>query len=168
MTYANLISEVQRRAGLASADEAERALDVTACALGERLLAEEADAVADALPEPAAGHVRGARYERDFDVDELYDRVARREGVPHAFGMEHAQAACQVIGETLPEATRLRLQKHLGPAFAPLFEPRVFELPPARPVHGAPASEPGEGGTLASGRLGSRHPLSEAHPDTKR
>lgn len=165
MTYEDLIAEVERRAAFETTDDAERALAVAARVLGERLLAEETAAVAGALPEPVAGRMRAAGYQRDFNLDELYNRVARGEGVGRAFGMEHAQAACQVIGEALPEAVRLRLQKHLGPAFAPLFEPRAPGLAPPRPVHGAPDVAPGHGSTLASGRPGSLHPLSEGRAD---
>jgi uncharacterized protein (DUF2267 family) len=165
MTYGELVAEVQRRGPFETLDEAERALAVIARVLGERLLAEEAVAVAGALPEPIAGRLRGAGYERDFDVDELYHRVARGEGVGRAFGVEHAQAGCQVLGEALPEDVRLRLQKHLGPAFAPLFAPRDAALPPPRPVHGAQPAPPGHGTTLATGRPGSSHPLSEGQAE---
>jgi uncharacterized protein (DUF2267 family) len=165
MTYAELVAEVQRWAAFEAPDDAERTIAVTARVLGERLLPEEAAAVAGALPEPVAGRLRGAAYQRDFDAGELYDRVARGEGVKSAFGMEHAQVACQVFGEALPEAVRLRLQKHLGEGLAWLFEPRAGGPPPPRPVHASPPVEPGQGSTLASGRPGSRHPLSEGHAD---
>ncbi|MFT3767757.1 MAG: DUF2267 domain-containing protein [Minicystis sp.] len=165
ISYDDLVAEVQRRAGLEGPEEAERLLAVTARALGERLLPDEAGPVASALPEPAAQRIREARYERDFDIDELYDRVGRREGAGHGFGREHAQAVCQIIGESVPEAVRVRLQKHLGPSFAPLFEPRPHTSPPPRPVHASPSVEPGRGTTLATGRPGSRHPVSEAQAD---
>ncbi|HSN97622.1 MAG TPA: DUF2267 domain-containing protein [Candidatus Nanopelagicales bacterium] len=165
MDHERFVEEVQRRAGFEGRDEAERAIAVTARTLGERLLEDEAAAVAGGLPEAVAAEVRGATYQGDFDRDELYDRIARREGAPRGFGMEHAQAVCQVIGEALPEAERLRLQKHL-PGWAELFEPRAIGAPPPRPVHTGGAPEAGEGSTLSSGRLGSSHPVSEARPET--
>jgi uncharacterized protein (DUF2267 family) len=164
MTYDELVGEIQRRGGLEARDDAARVLAVTARVLGERLFAEEADAIAVALPAEVARELSSTRYERDFDVDELYDRVARREATRHGFGMEHAQAVLQVIGESLPEATRLRLQKHLPAEMAALFEPRAHELAPPRPVHASPPVEPGQGSTLATGRPGSRHPVSDTPP----
>ncbi|MGK4005317.1 DUF2267 domain-containing protein [Sorangium sp. So ce1036] len=164
MDHERFVEEVQRRAGFAGRDEAERAIAVTARTLGERLLEDEAAAVAGGLPGPVAAAVRGATYQGDFDRDELYDRIARREGAPRGFGMEHAQAVCQVIGEALPEAERQRLQKHL-PDWADLFAPREAGAPPPRPVHAAAPPEVGHGATLATGRPGSRRPLSEARPE---
>ncbi|MGK3999946.1 DUF2267 domain-containing protein [Sorangium sp. So ce1024] len=165
MDHDRFVEEVQRCAGFETRDDAERAIAVTARTLGERLLEDEAAAVAAALPGPVAAALRGATYQGDFDRDELYDRIARREGAPRGFGMEHAQAVCAVLGKALPEAARLRLQRHL-PDWADLFAPRAAGAPPPRPVHAPPPPEPGHGATLATGRPGSRHPLSEAHPET--
>ncbi len=165
MTYADILSEIQLRAGFEALDDAERALSVVVRVLGRRLLEEEAVAVAGELPDAIARHLLTAQYERDFDVDELYHRVARGEGVERSFGAEHAQAVCQVLGEAIPEDARHRLQTHLGPGLAPLFEPRDTPLPPPRPVHCAPPVDPGQGTTLATGKPGSRHPVSEAQPE---
>ncbi|CAN97304.1 hypothetical protein sce7135 [Sorangium cellulosum So ce56] len=165
MDYDRFVEEVQRRAGFEGRDQAERAIAVTARTFGERLLVEEAAAVAGRLPGPVAAAVRGATYQGDFDRDELFDRIARREGAPRGFGMEHAQAVCQVIGEALPEAERVRLQRHL-PDWADLFAPRSAGAPPPRPAHAASPPETGQGSTLATGRPGSRHPVSEARPET--
>lgn len=165
MSYEDLLAEVERRAGLETPDEAARVVAVAARALGERLLPDEGGPLADALPTPVAQRIREARYERDFDLDELCDRVGRGEGAGRDFGREHAQAVYQVFGESLPEAVRVRLQRHLGPELGALFEPRARPLPPPRPVHGAPPIGPGHGTTLATGRPGSRRPLSEARED---
>jgi len=165
MTYDAIAGEVQRRAGLTSEEETERVLDVTVRAIGERLTASEAHALANGLPEALAMRLESARYERDFDVDEFCDRVARREGVSLGFGREHAEAVCQVIGEALEPEQRTRLTSHLPPDFAALFEPRTTPMPPARPAHIDPPVTLGEGRTLATGRFGSRHSLSEGHPD---
>jgi hypothetical protein len=69
----------------------------------------------------------------------------------------------QVVGEALPHEVRARLQQHLGRMLGQLLEARVPEPAPPR-EHAAPPPEPGEGTTLASGRPGSRHPLSEGKP----
>jgi uncharacterized protein (DUF2267 family) len=165
MSYEHLVGEVQLRAGFETPEEAERVIAVAARVLGERLLPDEVGPLAASLPDQVAARLRVASYSHDFDVDELYDRVGRGEGAGRGFGREHTQAVCQVLGEALPEAVRTRLQRHLGPAFAALFEPRPVHLAPPRPVHGARAPEAGEGHTLATGRLGSHHPLSEGDGD---
>jgi uncharacterized protein (DUF2267 family) len=166
MTYPEILSEIQRRAGFEALGEAERSCFVVLGVLGRRLLPEEAAAVAGVLPDALARCVVSAGYEGAFDVHEFYERVARGEGVSRSFGAEHAQAVCQVLGEAMPEGTRVRLQKHLGAGLAPLFEPRAAPLPPPRPVHGAPPVDPGRGTTLATGMPGSRHPLSEGRPES--
>ena len=100
MRYEELAAEVQRRGGLESFEEAERALAVTARVLGERLVADEAGPVAAALPEPLAARVRGAVHCHDFDLEELYDRVARGEGSGRRFGAEdggYSEFALEVL-----------------------------------------------------------------------
>jgi uncharacterized protein (DUF2267 family) len=165
MDYQQFLADVQLRAGFAGPSEAERAIAVTARVLGQRLLSSECVAVAGALPAPVAGRLLRTAYERDFDLDELYDRVARGEGIQPGFGREHAQAVCQAIGTALPHEVRLRLQRHLPAEMAFLFEPHDAGAPPPRPARADPAVEPGAGTTLATGRPGSRHPLSEGRAD---
>jgi uncharacterized protein (DUF2267 family) len=165
MTYDAIAREVQRRAGLTNAEETERAIYVTLRALGERLNEAEAQALASGLPDALAMHFGQARHECDFGVDELYDRVARREGIPLGFGKEHAQSVCQILGESLELEQREQLTSHLPPDFAELFEPRPIPTPCSRPAHIDAPVGPGEGTTLATGRSGSRHPLSEARPE---
>jgi uncharacterized protein (DUF2267 family) len=163
MTYAELIAKVRGRGAFGSDDEAERALVVSARVLGEVLSADEAEAVARALPEALAARVRSATSPRAADVADLFERVARREGVRASIGTEHAQIVLQVLGEALPTSVRARLQKHLGPSFGQLLEPpAVLGAPPPPIEHAPPSPEPGRGTTLATGRPGSRHPLSEA------
>jgi uncharacterized protein (DUF2267 family) len=165
MTYEDLVAEVQRRGGLESVTEAERAVAVTARVLGECLLPDEAAPVAAALPERVAARVRAGVYSHDFDIEEMYDRVARGEGSGRRFGAEHAQVVCQVLAESMPEALRTRLSRHLGPGYAGLFEPRLPLSRPPRPVRTTPPVESGRGSTLATGRLGARHPLAEGQAD---
>jgi uncharacterized protein (DUF2267 family) len=165
MDYDQFVADVQLRAGFEGSGEAERAIAVTVRVLGQRLLPEERVAVAGALPEPVAGRLLRTPYERDFDLDELYDHVARGEGTQAGFGREHAQAVCQAIGTALPHEVRLRLQKHLPAEIAVLFGSRDAGASPLRPVHAEPPVEPGAGTTLATGRPGSRHPVSEGRAD---
>ena len=162
MQYQDFVSDVEVRGGFEDAGEAERAIAVVARVLGERLLPEERAPLAAVLPEPVARRLLDARYERDFDLTELYDRVARGTAIRHGFGVEHAQAVCQGIGNLLSEDARLRLQRTLPVEFHPLFVPRRLTPGPGRPIHTRPDVEPGAGTTLASGRPGSRHAVSEA------
>jgi uncharacterized protein (DUF2267 family) len=161
------VEEVQRRTGLATPELAKWAIEATLGVLRQRLLDDEAAALAGALPEPFAGLVRGGAYDEDFGVEELYRRVHRREGVHIGFAAEHAQAVFQVLAEEIDGEILARLRRHLPADYAALLEPRpphstAGEPPPTeRRAHGTP---PGEGSTLADGRLGSRHPLSEARP----
>ena len=165
MRYEDFVSDVEVRGGFEDAGEADRAIAVVARVLGERLLPEERGPLAAVLPGPVARRLLEARYERDFDLTELYDRVARGTAIRHGFGMEHAQAVCQVIGNLLPEDARLRLLRILPVEFHALFMRRSASPWPARPVHTRPSVEPGAGSTLASGRPGSRHAVSEAQAD---
>jgi uncharacterized protein (DUF2267 family) len=163
MTYRELIARMRSLCAFGSDEEAERALAVSARVLGEVLAVDEAEAVAKALPEALARCVRGAEPRPALGLAEVYGRVARREGVRFGFGAEHAQVAFQIVGEALPEEVRARLQRHLGQRLGQLLEPRVLEPVPER-EYAAPPPEPGQGTTLASGRPGSRHPLSEGRP----
>jgi len=156
------IEEVARRAGFSGPEEARKAIQAVLATLGERLVPDERRAVALALPGPLAAPLLGAQTSAEFDADELYRRVADREGTPIGFAVEHAQAVLETLGAALPLATRVRLERHLGPALATLFVPRADPPPPPLHVHVPPPDEPGEGTTLSSGRLGSYSPISEA------
>ncbi len=119
---------------------------------------EEAAAFAGGLPGPVAAAVRGATYQGDLDRDELYDRIARREGAPRGFGMEHAQAVCQVIGEALPEADA----RCGSSGTCRTGRTSSRRARPERPRRGrrTPASPPeiGQGSTLATGGLAAATP----------
>ena len=165
MRYEDFVAEVALRGGFEDTGAAERAIAVVARVLGERLLPEEKLAMAAALPDPVAHRLLEARYERDFDVTELYDRVARGTALRHGFGIEHTQTVCQVLGEQLPEDVRLRFARTLPAEIHVLFTPRARGPVLPRPVHGRPDVEPGAGTTLASGRPGSRHAVGDTQAD---
>lgn len=158
----DFIDEVARRAGFSTSEEARHAARAVLAVLGERLVPDERRAVAMALPAALAEPLLGAQSSADFEPDELYRRVAEREGTPIGFAVEHTQAVLETLGAALPLATRVRLERHMGPALAELFVPRANPPPPPVHVHVPPPEEPGEGTTLSGGRLGSHNPLSEA------
>jgi len=163
MSYEEWVEAVQRRTGLGTPELAGRVIEVTLEVLRQRLVDDEAAALAGELPERIGQILRGGAYEGDFGVEELYRRVKAREGVPLGFAAEHAQAALQVLGEHIDGELRLRLQRHL-PEYAELFEPRQEPPPPLVPERYEHLTEPGQGTSLSDGRLGSRYPLSEAAP----
>jgi len=96
-----IVSAVQRGAGLADPASAEKAVRVTLGVLGSRLKAGEgADlaaqlppALAEALPQEAPG-------ER-FGVQELYRRVAEAEGCDGHTARQHARAVGAVLKAAL-------------------------------------------------------------------
>lgn len=157
MTDDELVAHVAAHAGIGAA-EAARAVAAVLGTLGERLSHSEAGALADALPAGAAARLRAGRFDRDFDLEELYGRVARRAGVRLGFAVEHTIAVCATVGERLDAATRARLGRALPPEMLALFAVRpAVEAPPPPPRVGAHT-------TLAEGRPGSRRPLSESAP----
>jgi uncharacterized protein (DUF2267 family) len=163
MDYQAFIELVMARGAIADRAVAERTLEATLTVLRQRLDATEARLLADALPAELAQYLRPGGDGGPFGLGEFYDRIWRLEGSPRGFAVEHAQVVCQLVAEALSEDHRHRLQRHLPPDFAALFTPRKPAPPP--PEHVLPARDPREGRTLASGRPGSAHPLSEARAD---
>lgn len=165
MLHEEFVARVQELAGFTNGDEADRAIRATLATLAERLVDTEMHALAIELPPPLAEALSRGVYGGDFDLSELYDRVSRREGVALPFGVEHAQVVCRVLAEALSHDALTRLHKELSPPLAELF--CVPPRPPLpEPVLHLPPSEPGH--TLADGRPGSRHPLSESRSSESR
>ena len=160
MQESELIDDVMRRGGLAQRSDAERAVRATLTTLGERLTREEAQAVATALPSSWAGWLLDAGYDGDFDAAELYERVRRREGTSAGFAREHAQVVVRALGDRLADETRRRLEQALPGEVAELLRPAEVGAPPPH----AEARHAPRLNTLATGRPGSAHPLSEARP----
>jgi uncharacterized protein (DUF2267 family) len=152
----SLVDRVMSHGGLDRAKDALRAIRATAAVLGERLPVEGKDALARALPRTLGSLVRACVAQRAFDLDDLYDRVRAREGVSEGFAREHAQAVCASLGELLPAEVKQILDAHLPPPIAELFHTREVGEPPP---HGTARAH-----TLASGRPGSAHPISESAP----
>jgi uncharacterized protein (DUF2267 family) len=163
MNQEEFVARVRELSGFADREEAERAIAATLATLGERLVDTEVHALAGELPRPLAAALERGVYAGDFDLTELYDRVCRREGVEPSFGVEHAQIVCRVLAEQLGEDARTRLRKELPPSIADLFRRPPAASPPEPVVHDrGPHTKPS---TLASGRPGSTHPLSEGSFD---
>jgi uncharacterized protein (DUF2267 family) len=159
-THQDLLGRIKQLGGLQTTREATAALRATLAALGERLSDRDRDLVAGVLPRSVAGALHKGKRRGAFDIAELYNRIRRREGVTLGFAREHAQVVCRVLGEILPDVARREIERALPESFAELFSPpRSFDPPPEHPV--APGAQHR---TLATGRAGSLHPLSESRP----
>jgi uncharacterized protein (DUF2267 family) len=155
-----LLEQIIRHGGAANVGAAAAALKATLATLGDRLPDNERNLLAGALPQRVAKVLHAHRYGGPFDIVELYDRVARREGVPLGAAREHVQVVCRVLGEVLPEHVVSAVQAVIPSAFAELFtSPPAGHPPPHHARIQAPALS-----TLASGKPGSLHPLSESRP----
>ncbi len=150
------VERVARQGALAPADAA-RALAATLGALGEHLTEDERNRVAHALP-VRIGEMLGLP-RAGADPATFFERVALHEGTTAGFAREHAQTVGRVLAEDLPAEVVAHLLRSLPPPLHALLE-RSAEAPP--PEHPLAASERHH--TLASGRAGSRHPLSESAP----
>ncbi|WP_164018160.1 DUF2267 domain-containing protein [Pyxidicoccus trucidator] len=160
MTHDEFLSRVTERTGLSSIDEAARTARAVLEVVGARLTRGELQVLAEDLPAPITGMLRSGAHGQDFDLTELYVRVAGREHVRRGFAVEHTGVVCQVLAEALSEAALHRLHEDLPGPLGALFTPREsrerFEY-----VHLDPARRH----TLSGGRPGSQHPLSEARPE---
>jgi uncharacterized protein (DUF2267 family) len=158
MEWSELTATVAARAGMERSD-AKRAVRATISSLVEALSTDEADALGRELPLELKPLVDGRAGGLPLARAALFERVAMRESVDVGFAVEHAECVCGALAEQMSPELRGRLQRHL-PDLASLFDLRAApadDAPP--PVHGS---------TLASGRPGSRHPLSEAGPERAR
>jgi uncharacterized protein (DUF2267 family) len=150
-----LIAEIAQRGGV-DPGVAERAAHATLAVLAERLIAVDRASLASLLPTELATVVEEVHAFVQYGIDGFYERVARRLGGPRGSAIELAQVVCAVLGDRLDPELRQRLHRHLPPAVAALLEPEP--LPPAPP----PRHPTAPGTTLATGRPGSSHPVSEA------
>jgi uncharacterized protein (DUF2267 family) len=151
----DVIAHVVLHSGLAH-EKARAATEAVLSALGTQLGRPEAEALAAELPEALARSVRDSRYAPET---QLGARVAALEEVTLAVAVEHIASVCHALAELLPEATLERLRRGLPGDVAVLLEPPSREV--AAHEHGHVAAPRH---TLAEGRPGSRHPISESRP----
>jgi uncharacterized protein (DUF2267 family) len=154
-----LISRVTHLSGFPGRADAMRAIRATLVALGERLRDEERAALERELPASLRSLLNRAAYTGDFDRNELFARVARHGGLDRGCALEYAEVVCSALAMELPWESLTRLRRELGPSIASLL------VEPLARRTTATAPSPPSGSTLASGRPGSGHPLSEARLD---
>lgn len=165
MDQTAFFEHVRDRGGIGD-DGAEKAVRAVFSALGELLTPDETAALAAQIPPGMTQWLRAAKRSKSMSLDDLYTRVADRAGLPRPRALEVTQAVCRALALELRPDVRDRLVAHLGPVTGRLFEVPFEGAPSERPLHMSAPPPSGEGRTLATGRPGSRHPLSEAHPDS--
>ncbi|EPX59879.1 hypothetical protein D187_002623 [Cystobacter fuscus DSM 2262] len=159
MMNEELLSDVAEHTGQAGTQEAEHTVHTVLEVLSERLSWPVIEAVADDLPGSLTAGMREGVDRQDFNLAEFQARVADRMRVPLGRAVELTGVVCRFLAEALSPGTLHRLREELPEPMGALFSPREsgerFE-----PVHLEPSR-----GTLAEGRPGSTHPLSEASPE---
>ena len=159
MTLDDLLERFARR-GLPDSETAMRAVRSTLAVLGERLVDDEAAALAGVLPAELATSLERVEYDADFGSADLYERVGRRELTTAGDAKEHAEIVIGALGELLDDDLRMRLARALPRQVGAVLlgRPAFGEPPP----HRMPSRAPTAPTTLAMGCSGSRHPLCEA------
>lgn len=147
------------RAAFADRSEAERAVAAVFDAVAESLSDVDAEMIAGELPGGLADRLRAERGGRPT-ASGLLQQVARGEHTTIGFAREHLGVILQALSAQLSPDANARLAGALPPEIAEMIEPRQRTQTPPPPVH-----KSREDRSLASGRSGGGHPVSEAQPD---
>ena len=160
MDHELFLRRVRELGALNDDEHAERAAKATLAVLSEVLTPDEAERCKRRLPRELGVLLVGRYPALVFGMDELAARVARAEHAMPGVAREHVEAVCTVIGEALGAETRMLLAGRLDFGLG-----RLFTLPP-KPTRPPPPRKRGRRhpSTLAEGRPGSEHPISEARP----
>ncbi|MBI2393736.1 MAG: DUF2267 domain-containing protein [Deltaproteobacteria bacterium] len=166
MDQNDFFDEVRHRSGLENDARTARVISAVVSVLAEALEPSDAHDLSRGLPVDLAG--RMAREPADASslssAGELYDRVAERIGADRGVALEESQVVLQVLAEHVDPEVLVRVRKRLPQDLAVLLSPRpAFIAPPRNPPSIREVPTPRD--TLATGRVGSKHPLSEAEPD---
>ncbi|MCC7535454.1 MAG: DUF2267 domain-containing protein [Deltaproteobacteria bacterium] len=154
-----IVEAIAERTG-SSIDAAETSLRHTLEALSDILSRDEATTLARALDESLGAVLVSPPRPRALPLAvELDERVAELGGSRRGRAREEALVVCAVLGESMSPASRRELQDVMPARVAAWFEP----IEQARAIERV-VVPPGEGRTLATGRPGSAHPLSESRP----
>ena len=158
MNEDTLLRRLEELAPFADRAEARRAFDATLQAMRRGLTDDEADWLAVALGPALSEALLRDEHAGELDIDELYRWTKRYSKTRKSVAVEQVQVVCRALAELLQPAELERLKKHL-PQITSLFEVPPAEDPPSAPRHRRP--DPPDR-TLAGGKPGSTHPLSEA------
>lgn len=171
MNQRELVDRMRRLGGFQQDTDAEVALEATLKALGAVLLPHEREEVARSLPRALKTALDTPEFAVDVGLEAFFARVQHREKVSIGRAREHAQIACRALAEMAPPELVASLSHRL-PRLKSLFELPEPLPPPDEPERlsevlpevNLSSRAPFER-TLAGGRPGSRHPLSEARPE---
>lgn len=162
----DFVDEVRRRCALEHEARVARVIAAVVSVLAEGLEPSDAHDLSRGLPPDL-----GARMSREpgdsgtlASAQELYERVAVRLGADRGVALEESQVVLQVLAEHVDPEVLVRVRKRLPHDVAALLWPRPVSVPPPRESLSM-REVPTPRDTLATGRVGSRHPLSEAEPD---
>jgi len=119
VSYRDFVEQVRTKSGSSDSVHLERAIAATLEALGERLRAPDAEAVARKLPPELARHLQPAR-ERATVLEEAPDAVVSQVCTEAGVRAEEFRAICRVLAETLDEQGRAQLRMQpLSSLFVP-------------------------------------------------
>jgi uncharacterized protein (DUF2267 family) len=151
MSVELFIAHVADHAGI-PIERAERATRTVLSSLGSHLTAASREFIADELPAP----LRQALQEVSGVALPLEERLLEP-GITAGHAREIAASVCRVLAEELSTEALTALRAGLPPRVADLLAAPAHELTTRPP-------EPRRNATLATGRPGSCHPISESHP----
>ena len=113
MQYDEFIEQVQTRAHLSTQSEAQRATQATLETFAAFLSWKDRHDAASQLPKNiktylqwpvvGPGNQPAAGSERNVSLDDFFQRLSRRAGVPKAVAIEHARAVLSVLREAVSE-----------------------------------------------------------------
>ncbi len=132
--------------------------------VGGALLDEDRPEMARLLPEWLGSVVARGAFRGDIGADGLYRRVAARFGVDVGRAVEVTKLACAAVAHGVDEDLVAALRRHLPASIGELFVDRPHEADRPLPEHRERPLPGGEGRTLATGKAGSHHPVSESAP----
>jgi uncharacterized protein (DUF2267 family) len=162
MNEDELIGRLLQR-GFTDRGAAVRALHATLGAFAGCLTTEEATAFSRSFAGALAERARRTpgSGEETCGAEALYETVQKRANVPGGVAREHAQLVLRLVSDGLAPDVRTRLLRTLPQEVGALL---------SLPDEGAPGEHKAPGHTsplttLASGKPGSHHPVSEAHAD---
>jgi len=128
MKYNEIMQAVQTTADLDSPDQAKKAIQASLETLSERILGNEANELADQLPEEMGAYLRGREGQTGerFSLEEFYRRVSEREGVDGPTAAIHARAVFSTINHAVTAGEYGDIKSNLPPDYAELLQPAAM------------------------------------------
>lgn len=122
MQYDQFVGAVQNRARLPSQGDTVRAIQATLETLAERIAKGEAEDLAAQLPPELGTFLRGVDATERFEVDEFFERVAKKESADVPDAVHHVRAVISVLQEAVTAGELDDIQAQLPDSYKPLFE----------------------------------------------